>query len=116
MSLSPYAAHVTRLLGALGLLAPVALVVLVVLALRGGLSAGGEQAAIAVAGGLLAGIAFAAAIVSLWLRACLVPVVRSVEQIADGDLDVTVPALRDGIDRAPCRGDDAGCGGPFGVP
>jgi two-component system, cell cycle response regulator len=85
------------LLGALGLLAPVALAVLVVLALRGGLSAAGEEVAVAVAGGLLAGIAFAAAIVSLWLRARLVPLVRSIERIADGELDATVPALRDGI-------------------
>ena len=82
-----------RVLAALGLLAPVALVVVVLVAPPGGSAA----ATIAAAGGILFGLLAAAAIVTLWLRAGLVPVVHALERIAAGDLEAAVPDLRGGL-------------------
>jgi diguanylate cyclase (GGDEF)-like protein len=51
----------------------------------------------AIAAGIVAGIAIAAAVVSLWLRARVYPVVRAVERMAAGDVDVPIPAGRSGL-------------------
>ena len=86
-----------RLLGVLGLLAPVAVVFVVVFSLPGGALGVDRQLAAGVAGGLLVGVLIMAAVVSLWLRARIVPVVRAVERIAAGELDPQIPPLRGGL-------------------
>jgi diguanylate cyclase (GGDEF)-like protein len=87
---------VVRLLGALGLVAPVAAVLLVASAISGG--APQDQVETAwIAGGALVGVAVVAAIVSLWLRARIVPVVRAVERIAEGDVETPLPRLQGGL-------------------
>jgi diguanylate cyclase (GGDEF)-like protein len=88
---------VTRLLAWLGLAAPVAVVLLIAAALAGNAFAGAARDAAAFAGGMLAGIAIVAALVTLWLRARVYPVVRAVERIAAGDVDVPIPARRSGL-------------------
>jgi diguanylate cyclase (GGDEF)-like protein len=50
-----------------------------------------------VAGGALIGITVVAAVVSLWLRARVVPVVRALERMADGDLETRIPQLHGGL-------------------
>ncbi len=86
-----------RLLGGLGLLAPVAFVLVIAVAIKEiiGLADGGTTGGIA--GGLLAGILITAAIVSLWLRARIVPVVEAVERIAGGDLEASIPDFWGGL-------------------
>jgi diguanylate cyclase (GGDEF)-like protein len=88
---------VIRLLGALGLLAPVAFALVVFFAIPGDLAAADGGVVAAVAGGLLAGIMIAAAIVTLWLRARIVPVVKAVEGIAAGDIEAPIPNLHGGL-------------------
>ncbi len=95
--MGPYAALVIRLLAALGLLAPVALVLLVALSLPGGALDGEARTWAAVAGGVLLGVLVVAAIVSLWLRARIVPVVVAVERMASGELDAPIPTFRGGL-------------------
>lgn len=84
----------TRLLSWLGLAAPVAIVLLIAAALAGNAFAGAARDTAAVAGGMLAGIVIAAAVVSLWLRARIYPMLRTVERMAAGEFDAPVPALR----------------------
>ena len=86
-----------RLLAALGLLAPVALVLVAYLAIAGGPFGEGARAATDIAGGVLLGVVVLAAIVSLWLRARVVPVVRAIERIAAGELDAPIPRLHGGL-------------------
>jgi diguanylate cyclase (GGDEF)-like protein len=87
---------VSRLLAGLGLVAPVAVVLFGAMAVASGLATGYERLA-AAAGGALAGMAFVAAIVSLWLRARVFPVARALERLAEGDLTTPVPALSGGL-------------------
>ena len=86
-----------RLLGALGLLAPIGVVLLVALALPGGLRDGPGRDAAGLVGGMLVGILVVAAVVSLWLRARVVPLVQAIERIADGDTTSPIPAFRGGL-------------------
>ncbi len=86
-----------RLLAALGLLAPVAVVLAVAVGLSSDAGDGDGPVAASAAGGLLLGMLVLAAIVSLWLRARVVPVVRAVERIAAGELDTPIPAFRGGL-------------------
>lgn len=86
-----------RLLGALGLLAPVAAVLVIRLALPGGPLDTDPAVAAALGGGMLVGLLATAAVVSLWLRARIVPVVQVVERIADGDVDAAIPPFRGGL-------------------
>ena len=86
-----------RLLAVLGLLAPVAVVLLVVVSMPGGALESDGHVTTGVAGGLLVGVLVASAIVSLWLRARVVPVVRAIERIAAGELDTPIPPLRGGL-------------------
>ena len=86
-----------RLLAAVGLLAPVAVVLVGAFALAGGAVAGDERVATGVAGGVLLGVSIVAAVVSLWFRARVVPVVRAVERIAAGELDTAIPSFRGGL-------------------
>jgi diguanylate cyclase (GGDEF)-like protein len=88
---------VTRLLGGLGLLAPIAIVLVFVVTLSSDPANTDGRMLGAMAGGLLAGLVIAAAIVSLWLRARIVPVVSAVERIADGDVSTKVPDWRGGL-------------------
>jgi diguanylate cyclase (GGDEF)-like protein len=88
---------VIRVLGALGLLAPIGLALLVVLALPGLAPDGAGRGAADVAGGMLVGVLVAAAIVTLWLRARIVPVVRAMERIAEGDTETEIPAFSGGL-------------------
>jgi diguanylate cyclase (GGDEF)-like protein len=88
---------VIRLLGALGLLAPIGVVLLVALALSGGAGDDAGGAVSAVAGGMLLGIFLVAAVVTLWLRARVEPVVRATERIAEGDTETVIPAFRGGL-------------------
>ena len=86
-----------RLLGVLGLLAPVAVVLVLQVVMPGGIF-GTDRAVIgALAGGVLCGVLGTAAIVSLWLWARVVPVVRSVERMAAGDGETTIPDLHGGL-------------------
>ena len=86
-----------RLLGALGLLAPIGVVLLVAFALLGlGLADPGRDAA-GIAGGMLVGILIVAAVVSLWLLARVVPVVQAIERMADGQTETAIPAFRGGL-------------------
>ena len=86
-----------RLLGALGLLAPVAVVLVFAMSMPGGAFGADGQVATGVAGGLLIGVLIVAAVVSLWLRARIVPVVRAVERMAAGELDARIPPLHGGL-------------------
>jgi diguanylate cyclase (GGDEF)-like protein len=86
---------VVRLLAALGLVALVAAVLVIAYAVAGPPSGAGDLAV--AAGGVLIGITAVAAIVSLWLRARIVPVVHAVERIARGDLEAPIPDLRGGL-------------------
>ncbi len=92
-----YAPPVTRLLGALGLLAPLAVAVVLAVWLTHGAFGGGDPVLNGVAGGILVGTFVTAAIVSLWLRARIVPVIRAVERIAEGSVDAHIPGLRGGM-------------------
>jgi diguanylate cyclase (GGDEF)-like protein len=87
---------VIRLLGALGLLAPIGVILLVARAQSGAAldDAGGMAG---VAGGMLVGIALASAVVTLWLRARIVPVARAIERIAEGSTQPAIPAFRGGL-------------------
>ncbi len=86
-----------RLLGMLGLLAPiVAVLVAQVLVPGGGLDADPVVVG-AAAGGVLCGVLGTAAVVSLWLRARVVPVVESIEHIAAGEVGTTIPKLHGGL-------------------
>jgi len=87
---------VVRLLGGLGLLAPAALVLVAVLVVHPADAEAGRVLP-TIAGGMLIGICISAALVSLWLRARVVPVVRAVERIVEGDLDSPMPDLRGGL-------------------
>lgn len=82
----------TRLLACFGLVAPIAIVLLVVVPLAGWTLPGSVGDAGILVAGLVAGIALSAAVISLWLRARVYPVVRAVERIAAGDVDVRLPA------------------------
>ena len=86
-----------RLLGALGLLAPIGIVLLAANALSGQPIDGVGSGAAMVAGGMLIGIALVAAVVSLWLRAWIVPVVQAIERIAGGETGAPIPAFRGGL-------------------
>jgi two-component system cell cycle response regulator len=88
---------VTRLLGALGLLAPVGVALLVALALAGLVPGDAGHVAAGVAGGMLVGVLVAAAVVTLWLRARVVPVVQAIERIAAGDAEAAIPVFRGGL-------------------
>jgi len=87
---------VIRLLGALGLFAPIGVILLVALAQSGAAldDAGGV---VGVAVGMLIGIALASAVVTLWLRARIVPVARAMERIAEGGTPTAIPAFRGGL-------------------
>jgi len=91
---------VTRLLAGLGLLVPPILVALVLLittpAGPAALREPGVIAAVLLAGLLGAGIAGLGA--TAWLRGRLVPVIRSAERLAEGDLEAVVPARGAGVD------------------
>ncbi|MFH1475567.1 MAG: diguanylate cyclase [Chloroflexota bacterium] len=87
----------TRLLEALGLLAPIGVVLLVALSLSGVALDDAGRGAAAVAGGMLVGVFLVSAIVTLWLRARVVPVVRAVERIAEGDTETAIPEFRGGF-------------------
>jgi diguanylate cyclase (GGDEF)-like protein len=82
---------VTRLLGALGLLAPIGLAVLAAVVLSGTLPDASGRVAAAVLGGVVLGTALVAAVVSLWLRARIVPAVQATERIARGDITSPIP-------------------------
>ena len=87
----------TRLLGALGLLAPIGLALLLTSVLSGAsLDDTGREAAL-VAGGVLFGAALVAALASLWLRARIVPVVQATERIARGETESAIPAFHGGL-------------------
>ncbi|HSW42128.1 MAG TPA: diguanylate cyclase [Patescibacteria group bacterium] len=86
-----------RLLGALGLLAPIGLAILGALVLSGAPLGDMGRGPASVAGGLLLGAALVSAIVSLWLRARIVPVVRAIERVAEGDTTSAIPSLRGGL-------------------
>ena len=86
-----------RLLGALGLLAPIGLALLVALVMSSAPLDDRGPGAAAVAGGLLLGTALVAAIVSLWLRARIVPVVQAIERVAGGDTVSAIPAFQGGL-------------------
>ena len=87
----------TRLLGALGLLAPIGLALLVALVLAGAFRDATDRVAAAVVGGVLLGTALVAAIVSLWLRARIVPAVQATERIARGDTTSAIPDFHGGL-------------------
>lgn len=85
-----------RLLAGLGLLAPVAIVfVVAIVAVPGATPDAASARALVV--GIVVGVVIVAAIVSLWLRARVVPVVRAIERITAGDIDAPVPQLRGGL-------------------
>ena len=90
----------TRLLAGLGLLVPPLAVALVLLVATpagpAALKEPGVIAAIVLAGLLGAGIAGLGA--TAWLRGRLMPVVRSAERLAGGDLGAVVPARGAGVD------------------
>ena len=86
-----------RLLGALGLLAPIGVALLIALALSGVPLDDAGRGAAGIAGGMLVGVFLVAAIVTLWLRARIVPVVRATERIAEGDTETAIPAFRGGL-------------------
>ena len=86
-----------RLLAGLGLLAPVAIVIVVALAIPGSTLAVGAPVTAEVAAGVLAGVVITSAIISLWLRARIVPTVKAVERIAEGDLEAPIPDLAGGL-------------------
>jgi diguanylate cyclase (GGDEF)-like protein len=88
---------VTRLLGALGLLAPIGLALLVAFALSGALRDDLSRGAASIAGGMLLGAALVAATVSLWLRARIVPNVQATERLARGDTTIVIPAFHRGL-------------------
>jgi diguanylate cyclase (GGDEF)-like protein len=88
---------VIRLLGVLGLLAPIAVVIVFGLALAAGSADRDGQVVTGVAAGVLVGVVVTAALVTLWLRARVVPVVQAIERIADGQLEAPVPPLRGGL-------------------
>jgi diguanylate cyclase (GGDEF)-like protein len=88
---------VVRLLGALGLLAPIGVAILAALLLSGVAPDGLGRGTAGVAGGMLVGILLVAAIVTLWVRARIVPVVRAIERIAAGDPDAAIPVFRGGL-------------------
>jgi diguanylate cyclase (GGDEF)-like protein len=87
---------VTRLLAVLGLAAPVVAVLAVALAMAGGWPSAGDHLAIAVVGAVAATVTLAA-VVSIWLRARVIPLVRTVERLAEGDLEAAVPSLSRGL-------------------
>jgi diguanylate cyclase (GGDEF)-like protein len=86
---------VIRLLGVLGLLAPVGVALLVAFVPFGVPLDDAARGGVAV--GFLVGMAVTSAAVSLWLRARIVPVVRAVEQIAAGDASAVIPPFRRGL-------------------
>jgi len=88
---------VIRLLGALGLLAPIGVALLVALSLPGMALDDTGRGAAGVAGGMLVGILLVAAIVSLWLRARIVPVVQAIERMTEGGHGAEIPAFRGGL-------------------
>jgi diguanylate cyclase (GGDEF)-like protein len=88
---------VIRVLAALGLLAPIGVAILVAVALVGAVPDDGARGVAGVAGGLLVGFLLASAIVTLWLRARIVPVVQAVEQVAEGDTEAAIPAFNGGL-------------------
>ncbi|MBP1705171.1 MAG: diguanylate cyclase and metal dependent phosphohydrolase [Chloroflexi bacterium] len=90
----------TRLLAGLGLLVPLLVVALVLVVAMQPVRTGMQEgwiAAIAIIAGLLgAGVAGLGA--TAWLRGRLVPVVRSAERLARGDLGAVVPSRAAGVD------------------
>jgi diguanylate cyclase (GGDEF)-like protein len=88
---------VTRLLGALGLLAPIGLASLVAFVLSDASLDDTGRGAVLVAGGTLFGAALIAAIVSLWLRARVVPVVQATERMARDGAESEIPAFHGGL-------------------
>ncbi len=86
-----------RLLAALGLVAPVAVVLVAFLAMSTEPLGADSRTVTGIAGGVLLGVLLVAAIVSLWLRARIVPVIRSIEKIAAGRLDAPIPPFRGGL-------------------
>jgi diguanylate cyclase (GGDEF)-like protein len=80
----------------LGLAAPVVLVLLGAAALSGRLAIWDPDLR-AVAVGALAAVTIGAAIVSLWLRARVVPAVRALERLAGGDLAAPMPSIGGGL-------------------
>ncbi len=86
-----------RLLGALGLLAPIGVVFLVALALPGMARDDPGRDAAGVAAGMLVGVFLVSATVTLWLRARVVPAVRALERLAEGDTATAIPAFDGGL-------------------
>jgi two-component system cell cycle response regulator len=87
---------VTRLLGALGLLAPIGLAILVGPLVSGAAGDAARRAPF-IAGGMLLGAAVVSATVSLWLRARIVPAVQATERLARGDTTSAIPAFQRGL-------------------
>ena len=85
-----------RLLGALGLLAPIGVIFLVALA-QSGMALDDAGVGVGVAVGMLIGVALASAVVTLWLRARIVPVARAIERIAEGSTQAAIPAFEGGL-------------------
>ncbi|MFH0751840.1 MAG: diguanylate cyclase [Chloroflexota bacterium] len=86
-----------RLLEALGLLAPVGVVLLIALSLPGMVPADAGPGAIGTVGGMVVGVLVVAAVVTLWLRARIVPVAKAIERIAEGYTETPIPAFRSGL-------------------
>ncbi len=89
-----------RLLAGLGLLAPPAVVALaLLLVLERGRALPDDLASVpALAAAAILGAAVTAALATTWLRGRVVPVVRSAERIADGDMEAAVPLRTAGLD------------------
>ncbi len=86
-----------RFLGALGLLAPIVILAIAAVTLAGGPDGVPSRLIEALAGGVLIGLFVAAAFVSLWLRARILPVIAAVERMSRGTTETTVPGLRGGL-------------------
>lgn len=93
-----YRGGVIRALGGLGLLAPVAFLVLVLLVGPAGpLAPSGAEPTSLLAAALLGG-SVTAAVVSIWIRGRMIPVVNAAERLAAGELGTAVPAHGNGLD------------------
>ena len=87
-----------RALSGLGLLAPIAFLALALLMSPMGGSPAVGPATSALLAATILGAALAAAIVSLWIRARVIPVVSAAERLAAGELTTPVPAQNGAID------------------
>jgi two-component system cell cycle response regulator len=89
---------VIRALSGLGLLAPVALVALILVAVPGGRAAPAGLPLAALVLAFLLGACVTAALVSIWVRGRVIPVISAAERLAAGEFTALVPAQGMGID------------------